>query len=136
MAQLKRTHRVAIALCAGLFGAGAITASAASMGELNVQNLSSTQAQITSCQDPDQRIDINWGLEADSKPTVANFVVSNLSKTCDGGQISVVINGKSGKSVDHASGIVKAGEFKSDAKVDPSDVTGVIVTITGKGADN
>lgn len=139
MANKNMKKRAGIAVLAGVVTAGALGASAASLGNLNVQTLGEAQGKIVSCQADGVPVDVNFktdiaGTSGTTKRNVTGVDVSNFSKACEGGAIQVAVlndnNQVIGKPV---SGTIKDLKFSGDFAKAPevADANGVVVTVSG-----
>lgn len=142
MANKNMKKRAGIAVLAGVVTAGALGASAASLGEFNVQNLGSSEGVVKSCQSPNQKINVSWDVakgQTKKESALASFTVSNLSAACIGGDAQMIIrnatNQPIGGTVD---GVVKPAEngktgvFVGKNTANPADVTSFVLTISGE----
>ncbi len=141
MANSKMKKRAGIAVLAGVVTAGALGASAASLGEFNVQNLGSSEGLVTSCQDPKQKINVNWGVaqkQTKKESALATFTVSNLSQACVGGEAQMIIRNASNQPIGGTfDGTVKKSEdgktgvFQGTNTANPADVSSFVLTVSG-----
>lgn len=133
--------RAGIAIVAGVVTAGALGASAASLGEFNVQSLGSSEGLVTSCQDPKQKINVSWNLKKDQskkESALTGFTVTNLSAACIGGDAQMIIRNASNQPIGGTvDGTVKSakdgtGVFTGSNTANPADVTSFVLTISGQ----
>lgn len=142
MASSKMKKRAGIAVVAGVVVAGAVGASAASLGEFNVQTLGSSEGVIQSCQNPDQKIDVNWGVapkQTKKESALNGFTVTNLSAACIGGDAQMIIRNASNQPIGGTfDGVVKTsqdgktGIIEGTNTANPADVKSFVLTISGK----
>lgn len=136
MANKDMKKRAGIAVAAGVVVAGALGASAATLGSLNASNLGSAQAVVAACQEDGKVIDVTWGVAdaaagAKAKTTTNEVVVSNLSDTCKGGEYQLVVTGANDEALAVESGTVADTRFGHALSVPTQDITGVQLTING-----
>lgn len=137
MANKNMKKRAGIAVAAGVVVAGALGASAASLGTLNAQNLGSAATTVAACQQDGQVIGVDWKNAAPVNgeaytATTTDIGVSNLSDTCRGGEYQLVVTDQADAPLQTFTGTVEGASFDNQLKNVPTeDIYGVTLTITG-----
>lgn len=137
MANKNMKKRAGIAVAAGVVVAGALGASAASLGVLNASNLGSASTTVAACQQAGVPINVDWKNATPAKgeaykATTTDVIVSDLSDTCKGGEYQLVVTDKADIPLQTFTGTVKDSSFKDELTNVPTDsIYGVTLTITG-----
>ena len=105
------THRVALAIGAGVLATGAVAASAATLGSLTPQSLGSSSASVSGCQNGS--LTVSWGAPTYSaaEPTykVASATLGGINATCNSKNYRMTIANAAGTSLAEVTGNTGTG---------------------------
>lgn len=131
---MKNLRKKSIAVLAGLAFAGLIGASAASLGDINSDNLGADAAGVASCDLDGVTVAYNTSVVA-GVPVVDSVRMSDVDAACGGQRIEIILTDDSDTQLGVGSRNVPAGggsfNVTLDAPADAETTTGIAIVIAG-----